>query len=226
MEGRNFPKHFSAAGKVIIVTGAASGIGKETAMEMAERGGRVILACRNKDNAIATRDAIVAKTGNVDVHFMYLDLKSLKSVRTFVQEFLQQNKRLDLLINNASIVGAYTHLSDDGLEMQMAVNHYGPFLLTSLLLDILKTSVPSRIVTVSSAAYDRAVFRKEYIETQRTNGNTFETYAQSKLANILFTKELSSVLRDTGVTANCVNPGNSYSELSWKLAGFSLLRNM
>lgn len=225
MEGPKFPKRFSAAGKVIIVTGATSGIGKETAMEMAERGGRVILACRNEENAIATRDAIIAKTGNVDVHFMYLDLKSLNSVRSFVQKFLQQNNRLDLLINNASFIGASKQLSDDGLEMHMAVNHYGPFLLTSLLLDILKISVPSRIVTVSSGAYDRAVFRKEYIETQRTDGNNFEAYAQSKLANILFTRELSSNLRDTGVTANCVNPGTSYAELAWQLEGFSLLRN-
>lgn len=225
MEGPKFPKRFSAAGKVIIVTGAASGIGKETAMEMAERGGRVILACRNKDTAIATRDAIVAKTGNVDVHFMYLDLNSLNSVRSFVQEFLQQNKRLDLLINNASIIGTSKHLSDDGLDMHMAVNHYGTFLLTSLLLDILKTSVPSRIVTVSSAASERAVFCKEYIETQKTYGNNFQAYAQSKLANILFTRELSSHLRDTGVTANCVNPGACYSELAWQLDRFSLLRN-
>lgn len=225
MEGSKFPKRFSAVGKVIIVTGASSGIGRETAMEMAERGGRVILACRNKDKAITTRDTIVAKTGNVNVHVMHLDLKSLNSVRSFAQEFLQHNDRLDLLINNASIIGETEHLSDDGLEMHMAVNHYGSFLLTSLLLDILKKSVPSRIVTVSSAAYGRAVFRKEYFETQRAYGNTFEVYAQSKLANILFTKELSSYLRDTGVTANCVNPGNSYSELAWQLAGFSLLRN-
>lgn len=225
MEGPKFPKRFSATGKVIIVTGASSGIGKATAMEMAERGGRVILACRNKENAIAARDAIVAKTGNVDVHFMYLDLMSLNSVHSFAQKFLQQNNRLDLLINNASIIGASKHLSDDGLDMHMAANHYGSFLLTSLLLDILKISVPSRIVTVTSAAYERAIFRKEYIESQGTHGNNFEAYAQSKLANILFTRELSSNLRDTGVTANCVNPGASYAELALQLGGFSLLRN-
>lgn len=225
MEGPKFPKRFSAAGKVIIVTGAASGIGKETAMEMAERGGRVILACRNKDSAIAARDAIVAKTGNVDVHFIHLNLKSFSSVRSFVHEFLQQNNRLDLLINNESIIGASENLTDDGLEIHMAVNHYASFLLTSLLLDILKTSVPSRIVNVSSAVHDQAVFRKEYIESQRSYGNSFEAYAQSKLANILFTRELSSNLRDTGVTVNCVNPGASYAELVWQMGGLSILRN-
>jgi retinol dehydrogenase-14 len=140
-------------GKTAIVTGANTGIGKETAAEFAKRGARVIMACRNLNQAEAAMKEIVQNTGNKSVVVTHLDLASLKSVRAFAED-VKNEARLDILINNAGVFNlpAFSK-TQDGFEMTMGVNHFGHFLLTNLLLDLLKQSAPSRVVVVSSVLH-------------------------------------------------------------------------
>uniref|UniRef100_A0A665U7J7 Dehydrogenase/reductase (SDR family) member 13a, tandem duplicate 1 n=1 Tax=Echeneis naucrates TaxID=173247 RepID=A0A665U7J7_ECHNA len=191
-------------GKTAIVTGANTGIGKATARDLARRGARVILACRDKGRAEAAIQEIVQETGNNQVTFMQLDLASLKSVRSFVEDFLRTESRLDLLINNAGLMNGGK--TEEGFGMIFGVNHLGHFLLTVLLLDRLKASRPSRVVNVASEAYK---FGK--------------SYCHSKLCNILFTYELAKRLQGTDVTCYSLHPGlikteiGRYSGLWWRL---------
>ncbi|XP_046993301.1 retinol dehydrogenase 14 [Schistocerca americana] len=193
-------------GKTVIITGANSGIGKETAFELARRGARVIMACRSIDVAKKIRDEIVAATGNESVFVQPLDLSSLESVRKFATAIKSSEKRLDVLIHNAGCAHAFgPKATEDGLELTMATNHYGPFLLTHLLIDLLKQSVPSRIVVVASELY-----RFAKVDLQNVNPlKTFPGYLYyvSKYANIMFTLELARRLEGTGVTVNCLHPG-------------------
>ncbi|XP_066504473.1 retinol dehydrogenase 13 isoform X4 [Hoplias malabaricus] len=142
-------------GKTVLITGANTGIGKETALDMAKRGARVILACRDLDKAHAAAEEIRKKSGNGNVTVKKLDLASLRSVRNFAREIQEKEDRLDILINNAGIMMCPKWKTEDGFEMQFGVNHLGHFLLTNLLLDQLKRSTPSRIVNVSSRAHER-----------------------------------------------------------------------
>lgn len=142
-------------GKTVIVTGANTGIGRETALDLAQRGARVILACRDLDKANAAANEIRKTTGNDKVFVKELDLASLKSVRKFAEEFHQTEDRLDILINNAGIMRCPYWKTEDAFEMQLGVNHLGHFLLTNLMLDMLERSQPSRIINVSSLAHVR-----------------------------------------------------------------------
>lgn len=202
-------------GKTVIVTGANTGIGKETAEDLAMRGARVILACRNLQKANKAMSYIIEKTGNKNIVAKRLDLASLASVREFAKDIIQNEDRLDVLINNAGVA----HLpnltkTEDGFETQMGVNHLGHFLLTNLLLDLLKKSAPSRIVVVSSSAH--WLMTKDF-NFENMNGEKFyhraDAYGQSKLANILFTRELAKRLHGSGVTANSLHPGAIATEL-------------
>ncbi|XP_019639566.1 PREDICTED: retinol dehydrogenase 12-like [Branchiostoma belcheri] len=200
-------------GKTVIITGANTGIGKATALELARRHARVILACRNRNKAEATRDDIIKITGNTSVLVKEVDLSSLASVRTFAQDIYKEEPQLDVLINNAGTTGpAKRTLTEEGLELTFAANHFGHFLLTNLLLDLLKKSSPSRIVNVASMAhlwgkvdFDNLSGEKWYHEGR--------AYCDSKLMNILFTRELSNRLVGTGVTVNALHPGTVQSEL-------------
>ena len=156
--GTNCDSKAMLTGKTVIVTGANTGIGKTTALDMAARGARVILACRNAARALPALKEIQESTKNRNIVFMELDLASLQSVRDFAQLFLEKEKRLDILINNAGLITSdEPKLSKDGIELTIAVNHLGPFLLTNLLLDIMKKSGPgTRIVNVSSGLYNMA----------------------------------------------------------------------
>eukprot|EP00058_Branchiostoma_floridae_P023357 XP_002608847.1 hypothetical protein BRAFLDRAFT_89716 [Branchiostoma floridae] len=191
--------------KTAVVTGANTGIGFEVAKDLARRGARVILACRNEARAEAARAEIVKDTGNENVMTSKLDLASLSSVREFAQRLKEEESRLDILVNNA---GMFTEKSttEDGFDMMLQVNHLGHFLLTNLLLDLLKKSAPSRVVNVSSEACNHGRINFEDINAEKSY-DAFPAYAQSKLANVLFTRELSRRLEGTGVTTYAVHPG-------------------
>ena len=204
----------SLKGKVVIVTGANSGIGLEAARDFAKRGGRVILACRNQSRGQAAMQEIRQTTGNNDVVYMHLDLASFKSIRQFAQQIIENEKAIDILVNNAGL-GCNRKLTEDGLEFIMGVNHFGHFLLTNLLLDKIKQSAPSRIINVSSIVY---TFIKSInfddIQNEK-NFDVFKVYCQSKLANILFTRSLAKKLKDSNVTVNALHPGSVRTEI-WK----------
>lgn len=205
--GKRYYKEVPLDNKVAVVTGANTGIGKETAWELARRGAKIYLACRDMKKCEMTREEIVMDTKNKYVYCRTCDLASLKSIREFVKTFNQEEKQLHILINNAGVMrtpkGSITR---DGFEMQLGVNHLGHFLLTNLLLDKLKVGAPSRIINVSSIAHMKGKINKEDLNSEKEYDAAM-AYSQSKLANILFTKELSQRLMGTGVTANAVHPG-------------------
>uniref|UniRef100_A0A3P8WWJ6 Si:dkey-23o4.6 n=1 Tax=Cynoglossus semilaevis TaxID=244447 RepID=A0A3P8WWJ6_CYNSE len=168
-------------GKTVVITGANTGIGKETSREMARRG--ELMACRDLTRAESAAEEIREATGNGNVVIRHLDLASLHSVRQFAKDYVDSEDRLDILINNAGVMMCPKWLTEDGFETQLAVNHLGHFLLTNLLLPKLKSSAPSRVVNVSSIAH-----RGGRIDFD-------DLYQQSKLANVLFSRELARKLR-------------------------------
>ena len=193
-------------GKVSIVTGANTGIGKETALGLAKLGATVVIVCRDRHRGEQAQQEIKQKSGNNNVELMICDFSSQNSIRQFAEEFKQRHNRLDVLVNNAGVVLRQRSLTEDGLESTFAINHLGYFLITNLLLDVLKRSAPSRIVNVSSTAHKYAKLEINSWPTGR-NYSAFGAYANSKLANVLFTYELARRLKNTGVTANCLHPG-------------------
>ena len=196
-------------GKTVIITGANTGIGKETALDMAKRGARVIMACRDLKKGEAALKDIVERTGSKKVVLKQLDLASMKSIRKFAEDINMNEPELHVLINNAGLgCQPQKTKTEDGFEMTMGVNHLGHFLLTNLLLDLLKKSTPSRIVVVSSSAHkDQAQgMRFDNINSEKFY-NKFDAYGQSKLANILFAKELAKRLEGSDVTVNSLHPG-------------------
>ncbi|XP_035676518.1 uncharacterized protein LOC118415774 [Branchiostoma floridae] len=214
-------------GKTVVITGANTGIGKETARDIAKRGARVILACRDLTKAEAAAAEIRQDTGNGNVVTEKMDLASLKSVREFALKVNARESRLDILINNAGIMACPQWKTEDGFEMQFGTNHLGHFLLTNLLLDKLKKSAPSRVVNVSSGAHEQGAINFDDINLERTY-TPWGAYGQSKLANVLFTKELDRKLKDSGVTTYSLHPGVINTELSRNMDaafgwGFTLL---
>ena len=194
-------------GKTVIITGANTGIGKETAVDLARRGARVILACRSAEKGEEAVVEVRARSGNDKVVFRRLDLASLESVRQFASEILEEEPTIDILINNAGVMACPYSKTEDGFEMQFGVNHLAHFLLTNLLLDRLKKAPTARIVTVSSIAY-RLVRRINFDDLNSEKSySPLVAYGQSKLANILFTRSLAKRLAGTSVIANCLHPG-------------------
>lgn len=200
-------------GKVVIVTGGNAGIGFETAKDLADRGAKVIIACRNEGRGTKARDQIIEATDNKDVHYRNLDLASLTSVRKFASEIINTEKRIDILINNAGVTndpGPSNAKTEDGLHPVMQVNHLGPFLLTNLLLLRLKESAPSRIINVSSLAYKTSNIDLDNLNMDNEGTDirqVLKMYSNTKLCNIYMTLELEKLLKGTGVTVNALNPG-------------------
>lgn len=194
------------SGKICCITGGTSGIGKETALELARMGATIILPARNLELAATVKQEIIDKTGNVNIDIMPCDLVSFDSIRSFAKMFLAKYDRLHILVNNAGIMDPTRQISRDGIERTFAVNHLAPFLLTNLLLETIKQSAPARIVNVSSDGYKSGTINFDDIEWKQQYSG-FRAYAQSKLANILFTQKLSSMLIGTGVTVNALHPG-------------------
>ncbi|HKA19321.1 MAG TPA: SDR family oxidoreductase [Blastocatellia bacterium] len=193
-------------GKVCIVTGANTGIGKETALGLARLGATMVMVCRDRQRGEEAQHEIKQKSGNDNVELMLCDMSSQRSIKQFAPIFAQRHDRLDVLVNNAGVVLREQSMTEDGLESTFAINHLGYFLLTNLLLDLLIKSAPSRIVNVASAAHKFGNLDVNAWPTGRQY-STFGAYANSKLANILFTRELAQRLTGTRVTANCLHPG-------------------
>ncbi|XP_046617480.1 retinol dehydrogenase 13-like isoform X1 [Neodiprion virginianus] len=192
--------------KVVVITGANTGIGKETALEMARRDAKVIMACRDMYKCEESRQNIVLETKNKYVYCRKCDLSSFESIRQFVDRFKKEQSKLHILVNNGGVMRCPKSTTADGIETQLGVNHMGHFLLTNLLLDRLKSSAPSRIINVSSIAHRRGDIDVTDLNSEK-DYDPAKAYAQSKLANILFTNELARKLQGTGVTANAVHPG-------------------
>ncbi len=193
-------------GKICMVTGATSGIGKVTARALAERGATVVVVGRSAEKSAATVAQIRQQTGNSSVEFMLADLSAQAQVRKLAEEFKKKYSRLHVLVNNAGAIYLSRQSTVDGIELTFALNHLNYFLLTNLLLDTLKASAPSRIINVSSAVHMNATMNFDDLQGQRKYSG-MSAYAQSKLANVLFTYEVARRLQGTGVTVNALHPG-------------------
>ncbi len=200
-------------GKVVVVTGATSGIGEYTALSLAEKGATVVIAGRNQERIDATIRKISNETSNPRLIPCLADLSSLKQVRQLASQILERTDRLDVLVNNAGANFFKKTLSPDGYEMTFAVNHLSFFYLTSLLLDTIQATAErfgeARIINVASEAHrtGKLVFDDLMFDRRIYEFGGWRAYAQSKLANILFTFELSRRLQGSPVTANAVHPG-------------------
>jgi NAD(P)-dependent dehydrogenase (short-subunit alcohol dehydrogenase family) len=200
--------------KTALVTGANSGIGLETARGLAREGYRVVLLCRNEGRAATAKADIDASVPDAQTEVVLCDLGEQASVRAAAAEILGRLDRLDVLVNNAAVTLRKPERTDEGHDAMLAVNHLGPFLLTNLLLPLLQASAPSRIVNVASAAHRMGRIHFDDIEATRGYGfMTFPRYGETKLMNILFTRELAKRLEGTGVTANCLHPGGVATNL-------------
>ncbi len=203
-------------GQTILITGATDGIGKETARQLAEKGARILLHGRNPEKASAVCEDIRNNTGNQEIETLIADLQSLAQVRQLAEDVKSKTDRLDVLINNAGVYMQEKALTPDGYEMTFAVNHLAPFLLTNLLLDLLKASAPSRIITVSSVAHGSARLDLDNLNAER-KFHGWGAYCISKLGTLLFTFELARRLEGTGVTANALHPGTIDTKMLSKL---------
>ena len=192
--------------KIILITGANSGIGKATATALAEMGAHVVMMSRDMNRGEEARQEVMFISKSNQVDLLQCDLASLSDVRRFSCDFIAKYSRLDVLINNAGIYTEKRMETVDGYEYQIGVNHLGHFLLTRMLLDLMKKSSPSRIINVASGAHFGGKIDFADIQSTRKYSG-WKAYAQAKLANILFTYELAHRLEDTGVTANCLHPG-------------------
>uniref|UniRef100_UPI00358DE134 retinol dehydrogenase 12-like n=1 Tax=Myxine glutinosa TaxID=7769 RepID=UPI00358DE134 len=199
-------------GKTVIITGANTGIGKETARDLAKRGARVIFACRDLDKAEAAAAEIYAGSPNKNVVVRKLDLASTVSIHEFAARINKEESAIHIVINNAGVMLCPYWKTENGFEMQFGVNHLGHFLLTYLLLDLLKRSAPARIINVSSLAHKWGKINFDDLQSEKSY-RSGRAYCQSKLANVLFTRELARRLQDTNVTVNAVHPGSVHTEL-------------
>ena len=203
----------SMRGKICIVTGSNTGIGKETARGLLRMGATVILACRDLAKAEATRAELATTPGGGRVEVMGLDLADQGSIRGFAAAFRAKHARLDVLVNNAGVWPTSRGLTKDGFELTFGTNHVGTFALTEALLPLLRASAPARIVVLSSTLHYRGTMRWDDLQLAQGWGAT-RAYNQSKLANVLFTKALARRLAGTGVTVNAVHPGVVATELA------------
>jgi NAD(P)-dependent dehydrogenase (short-subunit alcohol dehydrogenase family) len=195
-------------GKVVVVTGSNIGIGLETAVGVAEQGATTILACRNQAKAEAAAKEVTQRTWNDDVHVVALDLADLASVRKAGEEITTRWSRLDVLVNNAGGTWSQRQHTEQGFEYTLGVNHLGHFYLTNLLLDRLRASAPARVVNLTSVGHHAAFGGMRFDDLQSEKSyEAMEVYCRSKLANVLFTRQLAKRLEGSGVTANAVHPG-------------------
>ena len=193
-------------GRVCVVTGATAGIGQATAAALAAMGATVVLVARNADKARATREQIIRSAGHARVETVIADLAIQSQVRAAAREIRTRYPAIHVLVNNAAIYTKKRQETPDGMEMQLAVNHLAPFLLTHLLLDALRAGAPARVVNVSSEAHHHASFSWDDIQMRRKYG-AFRAYSNAKLFNILFSREMARRVPAGEVTANALHPG-------------------
>ncbi|XP_039272891.2 retinol dehydrogenase 14-like [Styela clava] len=215
VQGGMVNENIKMTGKTVLITGANTGMGLATAIDMGKRGARVIMTSRNMDRGNEAKDTAVKESGSENIIVKQLDLSSMESIRVFADDINKTESKLDVLINNAGVMMCPQSKTKDGFEMQFGVNHLGHFLLTNLLLDLIKKSAPSRIVTVSSAAHYKYLGAAIHWDDLNLEKNYTPTtaYAQSKLMNVLFSRELSKRLEGTGVTSNSLEPGAVKTDL-------------
>jgi retinol dehydrogenase-14 len=191
---------------VVLITGSTDGIGRQAALELAAMGATVLVHGRDESRGKNVVEEIRKATGNQKVELLIADFSSMEQVRRLAADVKQRCSALHVLVNNAGVFMNEKRLTAEGLETTFAVNHLAPFLLTNLLLDLLKKSAPARVITVSSVAHTRGKLDFENLQAERSFGG-YSAYATSKLANVLFTFELAELLAGTGVTSNCLHPG-------------------
>jgi NAD(P)-dependent dehydrogenase (short-subunit alcohol dehydrogenase family) len=198
----------------VLITGATSGMGKATARALATYGATIVIHGRDADKAKETVEEIQEETKNSAIYYLIADFEKLEDVRGLASEFRRQFHRLDLLINNAGAVFSKRQESSDGIELTLQVNYLSHFLLTNLLLDMLKATAPSRILNVTSGLHERGRIDFEDLQmTRKFSGQ--KAYASSKLAQVLFTYELAKRLEGSGVTCNASNPGLAKTHLGY-----------
>jgi len=193
-------------GRNCLITGATGGIGRATATELARRGARLFLVCRSRARGDETSETIARVSGNRPVEIFLADLSSQQSIRALAQQILARDLPIHVLLNNAGVINLAREVTADGIEATFAVNHLAYFLLTGLLLDRLKASAPARVVNVASDAHHWGTIDFADLQGEKRYGWR-PIYGRSKLANILFTRELARRLDGTGVTVNCLHPG-------------------
>ncbi len=193
-------------GKTVLITGATNGIGKATALELARKGANIIFTARNPQRGDRVRAEIAHHSNGGSVTMLECNLASLHSVNTLCDNILRRTSALHILINNAGVWETSRRLSHDGIELMFAVNHLAPYLLTRRLLPLLKNSAPARIINVASRAHERATLDLNDPE-MKVHFRHSMAYGQSKLMNILFTRDLAEELRGSRVTVNCLHPG-------------------
>ena len=212
--------------KTCMITGATSGIGRASALELAKMGAKLVLVCRNRERGEELVREIRSDGGNAEL--MIADLESQDQIRKLASDFLATGSPLHVLINNAGVFNLKRSETPDHLETVFAVNHLAYFMLTMLLLERIKESAPSRIINIASDLHKRATMNFDDLGGERSFGG-WSSYRQSKLANVLFTYELARRLQGTGVTVNCVHPGGVATNLAknngalvnaaWKVIG-------
>ncbi|MBI3650878.1 MAG: SDR family oxidoreductase [Acidobacteria bacterium] len=216
-------------GNLCLITGANTGIGKVAARRLAEMGANVVMVCRNRHKGEAALQEIKTTSGNQHIELMIADLSSQAEIHKLADQFKAKYHRLDVLLNNAGVYIPKRTLTVDGLETTFAVNHLAYFLLTNLLLEVLQQSAPSRIVNVSSAAHQYGKVEFDNLQGERLYKG-IPAYSNSKLENILFTRELARRLAGTPVTANALHPGavatgifrNTLKPIEWLIKLFTM----
>jgi len=194
---RNLPE------AIVLVTGATDGLGRRVALELAERGATVLLHGRSRERCEAVLEEVRRQTGSEGSRYYLADLSSLAVVRKLAEEIVSEHDRLDVLVNNAGVVAEQREETEDGLELTFAVNYLAHFLLSNLLLPLLRCSAPARVVNVASAGQSRVDFRDVMLER---GYDAIRAYTQSKLAQLMFTLDLAERLQSTGVTVNALHP--------------------
>lgn len=194
--------------KIVLITGANSGIGKETTRTLAKKGATIIMACRNLEKAEPVCEMIQKESKNPNIEVMKLDLASLKSIRNFTQEFSARYQKLNVLINNAGIFCMKREETEEGFEKTMGVNHLGHFLLTYELLPILEKTSEARIINVGSDAHFSGDLDLNDLHFKRRKYSGFKAYASSRLATIFFTQELAERVKEKDITVNALHPGH------------------
>jgi NAD(P)-dependent dehydrogenase (short-subunit alcohol dehydrogenase family) len=194
-------------GKTCLVTGADSGIGKHASIKLAQKGAHVVMLCRDIEKAQEARQEIIKESGNPDVGLIICDLSLMRSIREAVEEFKERLDDLHVLINNAGVLLPEREITDEGNEKSFAVNYLGPFLLTNLLLDVIKKNTPARIVNITSAMHTRGSIDFDDLQMKKGRYSGWRAYANSKLAMVMFTYELAEKLVNEEITVNTLHPG-------------------